>query len=134
MARKTLLALTAASLILAGCGGSNSSGATSDAPPSGPPELSDQQVSPSQLIIDVTIADGSVTPSNADLQAAVEEPIVVRVNSDAPDQLHIHSIPEYTFDIEPRPGQTFEFSVDVPGRVAVELHELDRTIAIIEVR
>jgi hypothetical protein len=133
-AHRTLLALTAATLIIAGCGGSNASDAASSAPASGPPESSDQQAPPSRLIIDVTIADGSVTASNADLQAALVEPIVIRVDSDAADQLHIHSVPEYTFDVEPRSGQSFQFSVDVPGRVALELHELNRTIATIEVR
>jgi len=134
MARRTLLALIAAMLIIAGCGGSNSSDAASSAPASGPPELSDQQPPPSRLIIDVTIAAGKVTPANADLQAAVKEPIVIRVDSDVADQLHIHSVPEHTFTVEARFGQSFQFSVDVPGRVAVELHQLDRTITTIQVR
>jgi hypothetical protein len=30
--------------------------------------------------------------------------------------------------------QTFQFSVDVPGNVDVELHHLDRTVATIQVR
>ena len=40
---------------------------------------------------------------------------MIRVNSDAADELHVHSVPEHTFDVEPRPGQSFQFSVDVPG-------------------
>ena len=98
----------------------------------GPSDMPNAQAPPpAQLVIDITIAGGGVTPTNAQLEATVGEPIVLRVDSDAADQLHIHSIPEHTFDVEPRAGQSFEFSVDVPGRVDVELHELDRTIATI---
>lgn len=119
---RTFLAVTAAALIIAGCGGSSSSDSTS-APPT-----------PSRLTIDVSIAGGTVTPTNADLQAAVNEPILIRVDSDVVDQLHIHSVPEHTFDVEARSGQSFQFSVDVPGQVDVELHELGRTITTIRVQ
>jgi hypothetical protein len=33
-----------------------------------------------------------------------------------------------------KPDQTFQFSVDVPGQVEVELHKLDRTVATIQVQ
>jgi hypothetical protein len=49
-------------------------------------------------------------------------------------QLHVHSVPEHTFDVEARPGQVFEFTVDVPGRVDVELHDLGRIVVTIHVR
>jgi hypothetical protein len=131
MALRKLLASTAAALVIAGCGGSSSSDI---APASEAPRSSAQQAAPSRLIIDVSIAGGAVTPTNADLEAAVDEPILIRVDSDVADQLHIHSVPEHTFDVEARIGQSFQFSVGVPGRVAVELHELDRTIATIRVQ
>jgi len=93
-----------------------------------------QQQAPERLVIDVTINGGNVTPTNAELQAKTKQPIIVRVNSDAADQLHVHSNPEHSFTVEPRPGQSFQFSVDVPGRVEVELHELSKTIATVQVR
>ena len=86
------------------------------------------------MVIDVTIAGGNVTPTNAQFEAKTKQPIVIRVNSDAADQLHVHSVPEHTFNVEPRAGQSFQFSVDVPGRVEVELHQLNRTIATIAVQ
>ncbi|MDZ4265981.1 MAG: hypothetical protein U1D00_09840, partial [Mycobacterium sp.] len=86
------------------------------------------------LVIDVTIEGGDVTPSNAALQAAVGQPIVIRVASDSADELHVHSTPEHTFDIGVGPDQSFEFTVDMPGRVDVELHQLPKTIATIQVR
>jgi major membrane immunogen (membrane-anchored lipoprotein) len=136
----TLAALTAATaLLLAGCGGSTESGDTaSNAPASSnstaAPQLSDQQAPPEQLVVDVTIKGGKVTPTNEQLQAKVGDPIVLRVDSDAADQLHVHSNPEHTFAVEPKPGQSFQFTVTVPGKVDVELHELNRTIASIAVQ
>lgn len=90
--------------------------------------------SPEQLVVDVTIKGGKVTPTNEQLQAKVGDPIVLRVESDAADQLHVHSNPEHTFAVEPKPGQSFQFTVTVPGKVDVELHELNRTIASIAVQ
>jgi hypothetical protein len=85
-------------------------------------------------IIDITIANGAVTPTNAEAQAVAGQPIVLQVASDAVDSLHVHSVPEHVFDIAAGPGHRFEFTVDIPGRVAVELHDLHVTVVIIEVR
>lgn len=85
------------------------------------------------LAVDVTIADGQVTPTNATLQAKVGEQITLRVTSDATDELHVHSTPDHKFEVAAAPNQTFQFSVEVPGKVDVELHHLKRTIATIQV-
>jgi hypothetical protein len=97
------------------------------------PELTDQQVPPTRATLDVTIKGGEVTPTNTQMDARVGEPIVIRVNSDAADELHVHSNPEHSFAISPTNGQSFQFTVDVPGRVDVELHHLHTTVATITV-
>lgn len=133
---------SALTLVTAGCGGSddteNSDGSTASATPSAttvnPSDMTDQQQAPTRLVIDVTIKAGEVTPSNAQLQAKVGQPIVVRVNSDAADELHVHSEPEHTFKIEPRNGQQFQFTVEVPGTVDIELHQLNRVVAGVQVQ
>ena len=84
--------------------------------------------------VDVTIAKGQVTPVNASLQAKVHQQITLRVTSDATDELHVHSTPDHKFQVAAAPNQTFQFSVDVPGNVEVELHLLDRTVATIQVQ
>jgi hypothetical protein len=133
------LALCAAALITAGCGASDqdatSSSPTSPGAPTGTaaPELTDQQAPPERTSLDVTIKGGEVTPTNTQLDAQVGEPVVIRVNSDVADQLHVHSNPEHTFAIAPSNGQSFQFTVDVPGRVDVELHNLHTTIVTITV-
>lgn len=83
-------------------------------------------------MIDISVADGAVTPTNATVQGAVGQPIVLVVSSDVVDSLHVHSVPEHVFDVEARPDQRFEFTVRVPGRVDVELHNLHRTVVTIE--
>jgi hypothetical protein len=85
-------------------------------------------------VVDVTIAKGQVTPTNATLQAKVHQQITFRISSDASDELHVHSTPDHKFQVAAAPNQTFQFSVDVPGNVEVELHDLDRTIATIQVQ
>jgi multidrug efflux pump subunit AcrA (membrane-fusion protein) len=85
-------------------------------------------------VVDVTIAKGQVTPTNATLRAKVHQQITFRVTSDAADELHVHSTPDHRFQVATAPNQTFQFSVDVPGNVEVELHHLDRTIATIQVQ
>jgi hypothetical protein len=116
-ARKALVALIFSTLLgsAAGCG---------DAP------TTDGK---GALTIDITIDHGQVTPANATLQAAVHQPITLHVNSDATDELHVHSVPDHKFEVAATANQTFGFSVDVPGTVDVELHHLDRTVATIHV-
>jgi hypothetical protein len=132
--------LTAAALISAGCGGStgsdSASSSTSGSQPStvSPSDMSNDQAPPTRLAIDVDIKGGNVTPTNQQLQAGVKEQIIIRVNSDAADELHVHSTPEHKFNVEAKPMQMFQFTVDVPGKVDVELHKLNKTIATITVQ
>jgi hypothetical protein len=133
--------LTAAALITAGCGGSNNSdNATGSAQPSSQPstvnpsDMSNEQAPPTRLVVDVTIKEGNVTPTNEQLQAGVKEQIVIRVNSDVADELHVQSTPEHSFNVEAKPMQSFQFTVDAPGKVDVELQKLNKTIATIQVQ
>ncbi|MGX9788967.1 hypothetical protein [Mycobacterium sp. MMS18-G62] len=133
---RTFAILAAAATLTAACGGSNHSESGSSTAPStvSPSDMSNNQAPPSRLVIDVNIKGGQVTPTNAQLQATVKEQIVIRVNSDVADELHVHSNPEHTFKIEAKPMQSFQFTVDVPGKVDVELHQLNKTVATIAVQ
>jgi heme/copper-type cytochrome/quinol oxidase subunit 2 len=115
--RSWLIPIAASALLgLTGCGSTTSTPAAGD------------------LTVNVTIADRQVTPANETLQAKVGRPITIHVTSDAADELHVHSVPDHKFEVAAKPDQTFQFTVDVPGSVEVELHHLDRTIATIQVR
>ena len=136
---KRLLALLfACALVLAGCGGGGGSVSTqsSSAPAStvNPSDMQNEQAPPERLVIQVTIERGEVKPTNEQLETKVKNPIVVQINSDAADELHVHSTPEHTFTVEPRSGQQFQFTVDVPGKVDIELHKSQKTIATVQVQ
>ncbi|UCZ60260.1 hypothetical protein [Mycolicibacterium phocaicum] len=127
---KTFAVAGVVALALAGCSKTESTpSSSSSASATGTTQLSNPQAPPARAYIDVTIAGGTATPINQQVQAKLGQPIIVRVNSDAADQLHVHSSPEHTFDIKPEKGQEFQFTVDVPGKVDVELHHLDKTVA-----
>lgn len=84
--------------------------------------------------IDIRIANGAVTPANTRTEAEVGQPIVLRVDSDTTDELHVHSTPAHTFAVAAASGQQFDFTVTVPGRVEIELHHLGRTVTTLLVR
>jgi hypothetical protein len=136
---RTLFVLATTALIVAGCGGTkNDAGESKSAGPSqstvSPGDKSDAQAPADQLKIYVSITGDRVTPVNEQLQATVNELIVVTVSTDTADELHVHSNPEHSFEVKPGPPQTFQFSIAVPGRVDVELHQADKTIATIAVQ
>jgi hypothetical protein len=127
VARRAFFTAATAVLIcgLIGCGGSREAGS---------PGASNTTGGGGGPVVDVVIANGQVTPTNATLQAKVNQQITLKVSSDATDELHVHSTPDHKFQVAAAPNQTFQFSVDVPGTVEVELHHLKRTVATIQVR
>jgi plastocyanin len=140
--RLTLVVAALAVWLTAGCGGNTSTNGSSSAGAQGASSAtssstaatSSQQPQSGAASFDVTIAHGEVTPSNATWQAKVGQPITVRVTSDAPDELHVHSSPDHEFEVAAAPNQTFSFTVDVPGSVEIELHKLDRAVATLQVQ
>src|SRR5262245_24598921 len=91
-----------------GCASSSTSGrqattitSTASARPAAPTGKQDDRAA-TGVVLDITIGGGAVTPKNAEVQAKVGQPLVMRVDSDVADTLHVHSVPEYTFDVEPR--------------------------------
>ncbi|MGY2012141.1 hypothetical protein ACW9HJ_35160 [Nocardia gipuzkoensis] len=86
------------------------------------------------LVVAVRIAGGSVSPADVRLETRVGRPVELVVDSDTDDELHVHATPEHTFAVTPATGQRFRFTVDVPGRVEIELHHARRTVATLLVR
>ncbi|MFI2474435.1 hypothetical protein [Nocardia xishanensis] len=86
------------------------------------------------LVVAFRIANGTVSPVNERREAEVGQPIDLVVDSDADDELHVHATPEYTFAVRPEAGQRFRFTVQVPGRVEIELHHAHKTVATVVVR
>jgi hypothetical protein len=150
-------------LMLAGCGGggSDTSGAASEeqttspsasAPgesPSDSPSESpsddasddstdspgDVETEDDAVEIEIEIENGRVTPSGKRVDVQVGERIRFKVDSDVADELHVHSTPEHTFAVQPGDDdKEFEFTLNQPGVVDVELHELGDVIVSIAAR
>lgn len=126
--------VTLGAVAAVGCAGTTTrSGMSSPTSSATSTHLSETSAAASGPVLEVTIAKGTVTPVDVALQARVGQPITVHVTSDVPDELHVHSTPDREFIISAAPGQTFTFTIDKPGKVSVELHHLDQTVATIDV-
>lgn len=114
--RRALLAGTAlvTALTLAGCG-EDPSGA----------------VEPDSASVTLTFSDGEAPPPER-VQAEVGEEIEVVVKSDTEGSLHVHSDPEQELDYSAG-TTTLMLTVDEPGVVEVESHELETTVLQLEV-
>jgi len=138
--RRLVTTVAAVGLLAAGCGGSESE------TPAAPNDVSatvdttvvqsdsEQATDTDSTDIDVSIAGGEVTPTDERIEGTVGREIVLTVDSDAVDELHVHSVPEYTFPVAVGEDQEFRFTVDVPGSVDIELHDAGVTVATVLVR
>lgn len=103
--------------LLAGCGGSSS----------------DSNCQASTKPIDITFSGDSVSPKAERVDACVDQPIKLHVQSDEPGEIHVHSSPEQ--QLEYQAGTTdLTLKIDQPGVVEVESHTLDVTILQLEVK
>lgn len=127
--------LAVLALGLAGCAedeptaeatGSPTTSATSEPAPTATEPA--EPAEPEGVVVDVTIADGEVTPQGDRVEVEVGEPVTLRVTSDEADEIHVHSDPEHSLDVEAGTPGELTFTVDRPGQVAVESHHLDVTI------
>lgn len=141
--------LAAVLLLATACGSSDDSNAADDAasspsaPASASPSASEgsAESSPSGsasasaetgTVIDIRFADGQVTPAGKQVEIGVGEPFTLRVEADAPGELHIHSTPEQELAYEP--GTTEKtLTLDRPGVVDIESHTLDQLVLRVEV-
>ncbi|MER7243918.1 cupredoxin domain-containing protein [Kribbella sp. NPDC000426] len=145
----TALLPTLGMLVLAGCGGGDSdsgsstpsapaSTATSSLPTNTPTPGSPNTSSPSNtadpsgeqadVTIDVTVANGKVNPSGATIKVKAGQTVLVKVISDADDELHIHG---YDKELELTPGKpaSVTFTANMKGTFEVETHKSGKLVA-----
>ena len=132
--------VAALSLGVAGCGddggdGDDAGDTETTTTATTPDEPSDSASEPSAepdddaVVLDITIADGEVTPAGETVDAKVGQQIELRVDSDAEDALHVHSNPEHEFEVKAADGQDFTFTIEQPGQVEIETHETGVVVA-----
>jgi plastocyanin len=83
--------------------------------------------------IDVTVEGSDITPNGDRVQVAVGQKIEFVVKSDAEGEIHVHSDPEHEYEYGAGTTTLPAFTIDRPGIVEVESHELDKTIVQLEV-
>ena len=87
------------------------------------------------VTIDITIADGQVTPNGKKLDVEVGQPIVLYVTSDEHDEIHAHTDSDgYELAVKAGTKVTGRFTVGAPGSYEVESHHLEKTIVILNAR
>jgi plastocyanin len=87
------------------------------------------------VTIDITIADGQVTPNGKKIDIDVGQTIVLNVTSDQHDEVHAHTEGD-GFELEVPAGKKVsgEFTINSPGSYEVESHHLEKVIAILNAR
>ena len=84
------------------------------------------------VTIDITFDGDTVDPSGERVDVAVGQPIELVVKADAPGEIHVHSTPEQEFEYD-EGTTTFHLTIDKPGLVDVESHNLEKVIVQLEV-
>ena len=138
-------------LVLAGCGGGDSdSGASPSNTPSAsastptalptntptpgkpntssPSNTADPSGEQADVTINVTVANGKVTPSGATVKAKAGQTVLVTAVSDAADEVHIHG---YDKELPLTPGKpaSVKFTADMKGTFEIETHESGKLVA-----
>jgi hypothetical protein len=113
--------------LLAGCGEEEpapqsepANDVTSSQPTSQPSEPAEEAVAGATL--DITVAGEQVSPKAQTLNLAVGDTLTLRITSDRPGELHVHSNPEQTVGFA-QGATTRQVTIDKPGQVDVEEHE-----------
>ncbi|NHC25062.1 hypothetical protein G6553_17995 [Nocardioides sp. IC4_145] len=83
--------------------------------------------------VEVTFEGGTVTPNGERVEVAVDEEVELVVQADEGGEIHVHSTPEQTLQYGAG-TTTLPITLDQPGVVEVESHDLDQVIVQLEAR
>jgi hypothetical protein len=129
-------------LLLAGCGAgedapdastSSTPSATATTTASGTPSTSATPDSEGVRVEVRLTADGP-QPRGKRVEVKVGEPVTLTVTAEVADEVHVHSDPEVSIDVQPGDTVARTFTLERPGQVAVESHETHATIVQLVVR
>jgi hypothetical protein len=112
---------------------SASPSATSSASPAtSSPETSQPA---NEVTIDITIANGQVSPNGKKIDVQVGQQIVLKVTSDQDDEIHAHIGGDgYELAVSAGKQTTGSFTLTSPGSFEIESHHLEKTIVILNAR
>lgn len=115
--------------------GASSAASSAPASPSASstaPTGTSAEPSASGLVVDITVADGKVTPNGRKLNVKVGEQVTLNVTSDEDDEIHAH-IGGDGYELEVTAGKptTGSFTLTSAGSFEVESHHLEKIIVIL---
>lgn len=134
-----LVTTVAAGLLLAGCADPDQGTDAPSAPPSSTSASpsaaasADASADPG-VVVDVTLTADGPTPQGERVEVEVGEPITLNVTAEVTDEVHVHSDPEVSIDVEAGDETSRTFTIDRPGQVAVESHATHAVIVQLVVR
>ena len=85
------------------------------------------------VTINVTIANGNVSPSGATYDVTKGAEVTINVTSDSADTVHVHGY-EIEKDVVAGQQTVITFVADQTGRYEIETHTIEATIATLNVR
>jgi len=134
-----LVTTVATGLLLAGCGDPEASGEAPGAAPSSASaspssDTSADASADAGVVVDVTLTADGPEPQGERVEVTVGEPITLNVTAEVADEVHVHSDPEVSIDVEAGDETSRTFTIDRPGQVAVESHATHAVIVQLVVR
>lgn len=115
-----------------GSGGLSTPSATASASGSPSVATSSTPTRASGTTVDITIKDGKVTPNGDRIKAEIGEPVALNIEAERAGELHVHSTPEQKIEY-PAGTSSKKLTIDTPGIVDVEEHELGQVIVQLQV-
>ena len=112
-----LVSLAVTALSLTACSGDGSSGGSGGG---------------GGTTVQITIKGGKVTPNGDRVKAKVGEPITLKIDADTAGEIHVHSTPEQEIPFT-QGYSTKQLTIEKPGIVDVDDHQLDTVIVQLEV-
>jgi hypothetical protein len=82
--------------------------------------------------VDITIKNGKVSPNGDRVKAELGKPITLKIDADTAGELHVHATPEQEIAFG-KGTSTKKLTIDKPGIVDVEDHELEQVIVQLQV-
>jgi hypothetical protein len=88
---------------------------------------------PTTKTIEITFANGTVTPNGERIDVKVGQPIELVVKADSEGEIHVHSSPEQEFTYS-KGTNTIPLTIEKAGVVDVESHDLEQVIVQLQVQ
>ena len=97
-----------------------------------PTPSAEPEPEPEGTVIEITFADGTVTPSGERVEVELGEPITLAITADEPGELHAHTTEELTLEY-PAGESEQTLVIEQPGVVEVESHDLEQVVVQLQV-